>query len=300
MTPDQLRTFAVVASHRNISGAALELNLSQPAVSGQLKLLAESFGEALYHRHGRGIQLTPAGEQLALFAGHIRKAHDEAVAMRVAWREGGGILRIGASTTPASYLLPHLVARFHAECPKVKVAMIRSGNSAEIASRLPELDIGFIEGPVPKEMPADTAVLHWYTDQVAAIVPAGHSLLGARKPVTLAELARYPLVWREAGSGLRRLVEAVFLSHGIVPADILDVTSIEGVKEAVRAGMGVGFISGMAMRDGDPTLATVPLADGAEFRRQFSMLVTHHTNASRACRAFQAMSLTVGADVATL
>src|SRR5665647_1250913 len=134
MTPDQLRTFAIVAAHKNISKAALELNLSQPAVSGQLKLLAESFGEALYHRRGRGIKLTPAGEQLALYAERIRQAYDEATALRIACREGGGILRIGASTTPASYFLPHLVARFHAEYPDVKVAMIRSGNSAEIVS----------------------------------------------------------------------------------------------------------------------------------------------------------------------
>lgn len=298
MTPDQLRTFAIVATHKNISTAALELNLSQPAVSGQLKLLTESFGEALYHRRGRGIKLTPAGEQLALYAGRIRQAHDEATALRIAWREGGGILRIGASTTPASYFLPHLVARFHAEYPEVKVAMIRSGNSAEIVSRLPELDIGFIEGPVPAKIPTDTVVSPWCTDQVVAIVPSGHPLAGAREPASLDNLARYPLIWREAGSGLRRLVETVFSSHGIVPAEILDVTSVEGIKEAVRAGMGIGFVSGLAMRDGDPTLAIIPLTEGAEFCRQFSMLVTHEANASRACRAFQASSALVAASYA--
>ena len=290
MTPDQLRTFAIVAAHKNISSAAVELNLSQPAVSGQLKLLTESFGEALYHRLGRGIQLTPAGEQLAVFAARIRQSHDEALMLRGAWREGGGTLRIGASTTPASYLLPHLVARFHAEYPKVKVAMIKSGNSTEIVSRLSDLDIAFIEGPVPDHIPSDTAVVPWCTDQVAAVVPPRHELALSQEPVSLEQLAQYPLVWRESGSGLRKLVETVFSSHGLKPSNVLDVTSLEGIKEAVRAGMGVGFVSALAMRAGDPTLAMVPLAQEKELRRQFSMLVTHHSEASRASQAFQALS----------
>jgi len=290
MSPDLLRTFAIVAEHENISTAAVELNLSQPAVSGQLKLLAESFGEALYHRSGRGIRLTSAGEQLALYANRIRRAHDEANALRAACREGGGLLRIGASTTPASYFLPHLVARFQSEYPHVKIAMTRSGNSAEIIKRLSEFDIAFIEGPVPAHIPADTAVSPWRTDTVVPIAPADHPLIRAKRLVSLSELAHYPLVWREAGSGMRRLVESVFSSCNIEPGDIFDVTSIEGVKEAVRAGMGVGFVSELAMRDSDPTLAVVPLAESPQFRRQFSMLVTHESEASRACRTFQACS----------
>ncbi|RBL66290.1 LysR family transcriptional regulator, partial [Pseudomonas sp. MWU13-2625] len=59
MTPDQLITFAAVAEHLNISHAAVSLHLSQPAVSGQLRLLQDEFGEPLYQREGRGIRLTP-------------------------------------------------------------------------------------------------------------------------------------------------------------------------------------------------------------------------------------------------
>ncbi|WP_224019604.1 helix-turn-helix domain-containing protein, partial [Burkholderia vietnamiensis] len=63
MTPDQLITFAAVAEHLNISRAAVALHLSQPAVSGQLRVLQDEFGEPLYQRDGRGIRLTPVGEQ---------------------------------------------------------------------------------------------------------------------------------------------------------------------------------------------------------------------------------------------
>ncbi|NEK55768.1 LysR family transcriptional regulator, partial [Rhizobium leguminosarum] len=109
MTPDQLITFAAVAEHRNISRAALALHLSQPAVSGQLRQLQDEFGEPLYLREGRGVRLTPAGEQLASYAARLRDTFRQAYAYRDALRGmEQGTLRIGASTTPASYLLPYL------------------------------------------------------------------------------------------------------------------------------------------------------------------------------------------------
>lgn len=292
MTPDQLRTFAVVAAHRNISSAAQELHLSQPAVSGQLRLLAESFGEPLYHRRGRGIELTPAGEQLAELARRVRLAHDEAMALRDTRDPRGGLLRIGASTTPASYLLPHLVARFQEQFPAVRVSMIRSGNSAEIVSRLGSLDMGFIEGPASLGLPVGTHVVPWRTDQVVAIASTRHPLAQvgrAARALSLQELAQHPLVWREFGSGLRRLIESVFAAHGIAPTTVLEVTSVEGVKEAVRADMGIGFVSELAMRD-ESGLVSLPLSDAAQFRRQFSILTTPHGLASQACRAFFAVA----------
>ncbi len=292
MTPDQLRTFAVVAAHRNISSAAQELHLSQPAVSGQLRLLAESFGEPLYHRCGRGINLTPAGEQLAEFARRVRLAYDQALALRDTRGSRGSVLRIGASTTPASYLLPHLVVRFQEQFPAVRVSMIRSGNSADIVSRLGTLDMGFIEGQVPLGLPVGTQVIPWRTDQVVAIASTRHPLAQvgrAARALSLRELAQHPLIWREFGSGLRMLVEAVFAAHGISPTTVLEVTSVEGVKEAVRADMGIGFVSELATRD-EPGFVTLPLSGAAQFRRQFSILTTPHGLASQACRAFFAVA----------
>ncbi|MBE0629031.1 MAG: LysR family transcriptional regulator, partial [Burkholderia vietnamiensis] len=86
MTPDQLITFAAVAEHLNISRAAVALHLSQPAVSGQLRVLQDEFGEPLYQRDGRGIRLTPVGEQLAQYANAQRDTFAQARAFRDAVR----------------------------------------------------------------------------------------------------------------------------------------------------------------------------------------------------------------------
>jgi DNA-binding transcriptional LysR family regulator len=293
MTPDQLRTFAIVALHRNISKAAAELHLSQPAVSGQLRLLAESLGAPLYHRHGRGITLTAAGEQLLVHAERVRVAYEKCVGLREALSIGqGGVLRVGASSTPASYLLPYLVAKFQSSYPHVQVAM-RSGSTAVVAEHLNELDVAFIEGAVPANLPVDTVVVPWLTDQIVAIAPPHHPLTRARAPMALKAIAEYPLVHREAGSGMRRMIDQIFDSHDIRMNVAIDLASIEGVKEAVRAGMGIGFVSAMSMRNGDSTLAVLPLAEEVEFRRQFRILIMHHDVATSVCRAFVDLAMDV-------
>ncbi|WP_129559396.1 LysR family transcriptional regulator, partial [Bordetella pertussis] len=86
MTPEQLLTFASVADAGNISRAAELLHLSQPAVSGQLRMLQDWFGEPLYRRSGHGIVLTAAGERLAEHARQLRQVYSQAGALRDAWR----------------------------------------------------------------------------------------------------------------------------------------------------------------------------------------------------------------------
>ncbi|WGS40243.1 LysR family transcriptional regulator [Burkholderia sp. JSH-S8] len=306
MTPDQLITFAAVAEHLNISRAALALHLSQPAVSGQLRLLQDEFGEPLYQRDGRGIRLTPVGEQLSHYATSLRDTYAQARAFRDAVRGlEAGTLRIGASTTPASYLLPYLIAAFQPTAPRVAIQTM-SGNTAEVVAALPLLDIALIEGPPGEALPPGTAAHRWHEDEIVAIMPAGHPLAvraggadqggdegdggGAAGGVTLEALAAHPLVLREAGSGVRQLVERAFASAGAPMRVALEVAGVEAVKEAVRAGMGVGFVSAMSLRHDDAALAMRSLAP-APLTRHFSILVPHGGAPSRLAAQFLAMSL---------
>ncbi|MFJ0885883.1 LysR family transcriptional regulator, partial [Bordetella bronchiseptica] len=258
MTPEQLLTFASVADAGNISRAAELLHLSQPAVSGQLRMLQDWFGEPLYRRSGHGIVLTAAGERLAEHARQLRQVYSQAGALRDAWRGlETGSLRLGASTTPASYLLPGLVAAFRARYPAVGVHL-SDGNTRQIVERLPSLDLAFIEGEVPAGLPADTVVHPWRQDEVVAIVRSDHTLAG-NGAATLRDLAAWPQVTREPGSGVRGLVERAFASAGLAPAVGLELAGVEGVKQAVRAGLGVGFVSIMSVRHEDGSLATLRL-----------------------------------------
>ncbi|WP_175971840.1 LysR family transcriptional regulator [Burkholderia sp. BCC0322] len=292
MTPDQLITFAAVAEHLNISHAAVSLHLSQPAVSGQLRLLQDEFGEPLYQREGRGIRLTPVGEQLAQYARAQRDTFAQARAFRDAVRGlEAGTLRIGASTTPASYLLPYLIAAFQPRAPRVAIHTM-SGNTADVVAALPSLDIAMIEGPPGEALPPGTVVHAWREDEIVAIVPAGHPLAAPEYApgVTLDALAAHPLVLREAGSAVRQLVERAF-AQGAAPMRVaFEIAGVEAVKEAVRAGMGVGFVSAMSLRHDDAALVLRSLAP-ASLTRHFSILVPHGGAPSRVAAQFLEMSL---------
>lgn len=305
MTPEQLITFAAVAEHRNISRAAEALHLSQPAVSGQLRLLQEEFGEALYQRDGRGVRLTPTGEQLVAYAARLRDSWRDAYAFRDALRGlERGTLRIGASTTPASYLLPYLMAAFHRRYPDVKIET-SSGNTSDVVGMLGVLDVALIEGPVGAQLPPDTVVHAWHEDEIVAIAPRAHPLAaqaqiqteGAAGRVALAALGAYPLVLREDGSGVRQVVERAFARAAAPMRVALEIAGVEGVKEAVRAGMGIGFVSAMSMRHEDDALCQIRL--GPEpLARRFSILVPHAGAASRVAQRFLDLCLNEEASAA--
>ncbi len=289
MTPDQLLTFAAVADAGNISRAAQVLHLSQPAVSGQLRMLQDWFGEPLYHRQGHGIALTSAGERLAEQARQLRQIYLRAQAVRNSWRDlEAGSLRLGASTTPASYLLPGLVAEFHRRYPTVSMNL-SDGNTQQIVERLPGLDMAFIEGDVPAGLPASTAVHAWHEDEVVAVVQAGHPLAG-RQAAALQEIAAWPLVMREPGSGVRRLVEQACAEAGLSVAAGLELAGVEGVKQAVRAGLGVGFVSALSMRHEGGALVAVHVAP-RPLTRTLNILVPHADTSARATQRFLALCL---------
>ncbi|WP_025598666.1 LysR family transcriptional regulator [Burkholderia sp. WSM2230] len=324
MTPDQLITFAAVAEHLNISRAAVALHLSQPAVSGQLRQLQDEFGEPLYQRDGRGVRLTAAGEQLAQYAARLRDTWRQAHAYRDALRGlEHGTLRIGATTTPASYLLPYLLADFHRRYPEVTLHTV-DGNTTDIVGALGSVDIALIEGPVGTDLPPDTAVHAWREDEIVAIMPRMHRLArgrgaggaggsrgregsespedseGAESPqglhgsrLDLAMLGAEPLIVREAGSGVRQIVERAFARAGVPMRVALEIAGVEGVKEAVRAGMGIGFVSAMSMRHENGALRVFSLSP-EPLTRRLSIVVPHASAPSRAVKQFLALCLADG------
>ncbi|MCD8504420.1 MAG: LysR substrate-binding domain-containing protein [Burkholderiaceae bacterium] len=287
MTPDQLITFSVVAEYSNISQAARALHLSQPAVSGQLQALQHSFGEALYRRHGRGIALTSAGHRLLGPANRLRLAMNEAIDARKANQTlAAGTIRIGASTTPASYLLPEIVAQFKRTYPGINVQMI-AGNTGEIIARLAELDVAVLEGELSPDILNQCVVHPWTTDEVVAILPPTHPL-AKRKSINLLALAKESLVMREDGSGVRNLVIKAFADQNLSISGYLELAGVEGIKQAVRAGLGVGFVSKLSLGHEDGTLVGISVDQG--LTRSIRIVLPGSATPSKVTQAFmQAM-----------
>lgn len=296
MNPQHLLTFARMARLRSLTRAAEEMNLGQPAVSGQMKQLQSFVGEPLYERIGHQIRLTPAGEGLLEYAERMERDFREASEyIHRLKRRTTGTLRIGSTMTIASYYLPRHVVRLQAQFPGVHT-YITTGDSEEILRRLSDLDLAFIEGSdVPDPLPGKYSILHWREDEIVLIVHRDHEVARLYpEAVPLEVFTRYPVVWREPGSGARRVVENALRDRGIhVPVDI-EVMGVAGVKECVRAGLGIGFASIAAMRHDQVELVSRRIAPPEGLRWQLNIIVAEKKMRSRACQAFLDLVLSEG------
>ncbi len=281
-----LRVFTSVAEHGGFSRAALVLRISQPAVSKSVRELEREVGSQLFERGGRAPRLTEAGSVLftrgrELFAVE-RSAEEE---LRVLRGLAGGVLRIGASTTVVTYVLPPYLARFHAAHPLVQLR-VASANTRDIARRLLErrLDIALVEGPVDDPR---LEVRAWRDDELVVIGPADHPL-ASRRRVPLDEIAAEPFIVRERGSGTRRVAEQVLAARGVTLRAALQLESTEAIKQAVAAGLGLAIVSRAAVADQVALgrLAVIPLHD-VSLHRALTELRLVGRAPSAAARAFQ-------------
>ena len=280
-----LRVFAAVADHRGFTRAAAHLRLSQPAVSKAVRGLEREIGVPLFERGARGIRLTDAGDALHARARELfaveRTAEEELRALRGL---EGGTLRVGASTTIATYLLPRLLGDFRARHPAVELRVM-TANTRAVARRLLQrrLDVALVEGPVVHPR---IDVQPWRDDELVVLAAAAHPLARQTSVPTRA-LHGVPFVARERGSGTRRVAVAALRAVGVEPEWTLTLGSTEAVKQAAAAGLGLAVVSALAAAD---LLALGKLrrvsVDGLTIRRTLTRLRLRDHAPSAAARAF--------------
>src|ERR1700734_1780149 len=238
----RLVVFRAVAEQRSFRKAAEELYLTQPAVSLQIKALEEDLGAQLFDRSGAEVRLTAAGEVLLEQAGQSHELLDQAEHEIAAMGgEQAGRLTLGASTTIAQYVLPHLLGEFRVKHPRVHPTLM-SGNTEHIVDAVKEqkIALGFIEGP-PRTR--DVRTEPFLRDELLLIVPAAHEW-AEQAIISASEIAAAPLLMRERGSGTRRIVEMALEQHGIKRKSlqvVMELDSTEAIKSAVEAGGGGGW-----------------------------------------------------------
>ncbi len=233
-----------VASAGTFTEAAERLGRSQPAVSMQIRALEEELGLALVETAHRRLQLTPAGRELLQHAQAVLADVERADLAMERIRTGGGPLRIGASATPAIYLLPERLGPFVREHPDVSLRL-RVGNPAELEEDLAsgEIDIAVAMGGIddpPWGESIETIGLG--LDQLLVALPPGDPRAGY--DLSLAQLAAERLILREPDSHLRSVVDRAM---GPAWRPTLEFGSSEAVKRAVASGLGVAVISGIAL-----------------------------------------------------
>jgi DNA-binding transcriptional LysR family regulator len=266
----QLEVFLATARHENVSRAAGELAMSQSAASGALKELERQFDVQLFDRVGKRLQLSELGRELRPAAENLlARARDFEQA--IGGGEAMGALRLGATLTIGNYLVVPMIAAFRARHAGADVSL-QVANTATIARQVAEfeLDLGMIEGEVSHR---SLETLHWREDELVVFAAPDHPLAGLGR-VTDRQLQAQQWIVRESGSGTRQTFERAMA--GILPdLDIsMELQHTEAIKRAVEAGLGVGCLSQISLREAFARGSLVPLpVPQRDFRRQLNLIL---------------------------
>ena len=232
----------------NLTEVAAMLYTSQPGVSRQIRELEEELGVEIFARAGKRLTgLTPPGEtllpiveRLLLEADNLKRAgHDYRASQE-------GRLSVAATHSQARYALPQVVRDFRALFPQVTLHL-HQGSPRQVAEMLlnGEADIG-----VATEALAGydgLVTLPCYRWSHSIVVPPGHALLEGEAPVTLQQLAQYPIITYEQGYTGRAHIDEAFAREGLAPDVVLTAMDADVIKTYVELGMGVGIVASIAV-----------------------------------------------------
>ena len=239
----QLQAFAAVVELGSFSAAAAHLNLTQPAVSFQIRQLERRLGLRLVERIGRRAGATAAGLDLLPHIRRIDAALASAVEAMAYHTEGvAGRVRLGTGATACIHLLPPLLSDLRRRFPRLEI-VVRTGNSPEMLRALDDnlLDVALVTLPAPGRM---FAVDKLIDDEIVAVFPPG---LAPPRKASPSVLARLPVLLYEPGGNARRIIDGWFAAAGVALQPVMELGSVEAIKELVAAGLGCGLLPRLAL-----------------------------------------------------
>jgi LysR family transcriptional regulator, cyn operon transcriptional activator len=242
----QIQYFMAVATHGNFSRAAEHVHVSQPSLSVQVGQLEKELGTRLFDRLGRKVILTQAGQ---LFRVHAERAlrELEQAAHVVSELQGAkrGRLVVGVLSTVNSYLIAPLVSRFKQRFPDIQL-QVHAQPSSEVVDGLlaHRLDIGICL--LPLSHPQLTTV-PLFEERLCLVAPAGMTAV-VKGRARMRDLATLPLVLMPVDYCLRKMVEAECAKAGVRPQVVLEMSSPEGILQAVANGTGATILPDLYVR----------------------------------------------------
>ena len=235
-----------VRQNFNLTEAAKALFTSQPGVSKAIIELEEELGVDIFTRHGKRIRgLTEPGRAVLK---SVETVMQEIESLKRIGKEfaahDSGSFTIATTHTQARYSLPRVVQSFAQRFPKVRLSLLQ-GNPRQIAEMVvnDQADLA-----IATEAIADMdglISLPCYQWEHLVVAPPDHPLLRA-KPLSLEDIASYPLITYDAAFAGRNKIDHAFALRSLKPDILLEAIDADVIKTYVELGMGVGIIAGMA------------------------------------------------------
>jgi DNA-binding transcriptional LysR family regulator len=249
----QLLAFVAVARRRSFTLAAKDLHLTQSAVSHAMRALEEELGFRLVERAGRTVSLTPAGEHFFKHAENILREMETARAgLDAMSRWGHGRLRVGASTTACQYILPTVLREFRQSFPQCVITIEPGDYPRQIELlRSNVIDLALMIEPQEQR---DLTCVPLFEDELRLLVSPMHPFAKTRR-IPREGLAQETLVLYNKSSYTFRLVSDYLRAEGINSGPVIELGSMEAIKELVKIGLGAGVLA--------PWVARAELESGA-------------------------------------
>lgn len=245
LNPRELQIFLAAAETENFSEAARRLNISQPAISMQIRSLEEKLEVPLFTRTGRQVSLTESGRVLIPMA---RDVIDHTIRLEEAMAslQGDvvGVLRLACSTAAGKYVIPRLMAGFHTRYAKVGLVCDVTGRH-EALRKLRDGDVQLAMTSL-REPYKGIEYRPFLTDRIVLIVPPDHEWADLDRPLEPKELLTGKFILRESMSGTRSAVSEGLSWHDMSLDDLERVMVLgnsEAICAAVQEGIGVAFVS---------------------------------------------------------
>ena len=271
LTLQQMEALICLVEERSFSRAAKRMFMTQPALTKNIRNVEDGLGVKVVTRSSAGVALTPEGKILFHAAQRILNLRDEAAdKIKQLSASQGGNVYVGASTIPATYILPYAVSSFRNLHEDIRI-FIKTEDSEEVLNMVldREVEIGCI-GKEPQNRKLTAEPL--WNDRLILVAPKKHRWAKTAS-IDLSELTQEPFVLREKGSATRDIFETYLKEKKSLSLSQLNICgefgSSEAIKEAIVAGLGVSGLSVHAVQRelASGMLAEIPIASGRIERR---------------------------------
>jgi len=237
--------FLEVARQKNFTKASEVLFLSQPAISKNIQSLENEYQCKLFERHGKKAELTAIGKVLFQKLEKIEAIQEQAafeMSVLKGELEAKGMLKLGASTTVALYIVPAIISAFHKQYPQVQISLLnRNSNNVLDALLQKIINIGIIEGPKKSK---EVIYKPFVADKVIAVCNS-KSQLAKLKTLSIADLRNVPIALREKGSGTLDALTQELMKHNVAITDLqvnVRLGGTEALKNFLLESDALGFL----------------------------------------------------------
>ncbi len=262
MKLNQLRCIVEIVNQQlNMTAAAENLFISQPAISRQVQLLESKLGIRIFKRNGKHLSaITPEGLRIITMAREILKCEKGIKELALERNDpNAGVLKIAAPNTQARYVLPEVINKFHQKYQKVAIHL-HQGSNSDLHKALVEDRVDFAIITEAQELFESEILLPCYKWHRAIVVQKDHALAEFKddpKELTIEILSKYNLLTYSFGFTGKSSLDLPFEQAGKKPKVILRATDADVIKTYVRAGLGVGIMASNVITDNDTDLIKI-------------------------------------------